>query len=59
MSRVVADVQPTLQQQASPAGVLEQPIGTLPDRSPQALVPFCRQFQYRSFARAFGPSWRD
>src|ERR1700675_4481170 len=40
MSCVVQDVQSTLSQPASPAGVRERPIGALPDRSPQALVPF-------------------
>src|SRR5436190_20583093 len=45
MSRVAAEVQPTLQQPASPAGMLERPIGALPDSSLQALVPFCRQFR--------------
>ena len=45
MSRVVQDVQSTLQQPAAPAGVLERLMGALTDLSPQALVLFCRQFQ--------------
>ena len=58
MSRVIADVQPTLEQPAAPAGVLERPISALTDSTPQALVPFCRQLHLGGFARALRPSWQ-
>jgi hypothetical protein len=42
-SRVLPDVQPTLEPPAAPAVVLQRPNGTFTEPSPQALVPRCRQ----------------